>query len=261
MFVKVMSKIGFVISAIIVLMLSLLLCTLIWGWITPDQVMSVIVMALSNGVVAKILLGVAIVLVMLTTFSIANGSDDKSVNGVKEGVIISKDSGDLVISKSTLEDMVFNTVSKYANVQNPQIGVIVKKNGKVLVYITMDVANDTVIKDLSNRIQNDISSTIKNCTELEVENVNVSVRGIGEDVLPKLDYRIIDKPNVEEKKREALQEGKKEVIEDNKNSKKSNEIKKETKTVNKTNNKTNTKITNVKKNDDKKPKTESKKTK
>ena len=204
MFVKVMSKIGFVISAIIVLMLSLLLCTLIWGWITPDQVMSVIVMALSNGVVAKILLGVAIILVMLTTFSIANGSDDKSVNGVKEGVIISKDSGDLVISKSTIEDMVFNTVSKYANVQNPQIGVIVKKNGKVLVYITMDVANDTVIKDLSNRIQNDISSTIKNCTELEVENVNVSVRGIGEDELPKLDYRIIDKPNVEEKKREKF---------------------------------------------------------
>ena len=70
-----------------------------------------------------------------------------------------------------------------------------------------------------------------------------------------------DSKKVSEKKREALQEGKKEVIEDNKNSKKSNEIKKETKTVNKTNNKTNTKTTNVKKNDDKKPKTESKKTK
>ena len=100
MFVKIWSKMGFVISAIIVLMLSLLLCTLIWGWITPDQVMSVIMMGLSNGIATKIILGVAILLVMLTTFSIANGTDDKSVNGVKEGVIISKDSGDLVISKS-----------------------------------------------------------------------------------------------------------------------------------------------------------------
>ena len=250
MFVKILSKMGFVISAIIVLMLSLLLCTLIWGWITPDQVMSVIMMGLSNGIATKIILGVAILLVMLTTFSIANGTDDKSVNGVKEGVIISKDSGDLVISKSTIEDMVFNTISKYSNVQNPQIGVIVKNSGKVLIYITMDVANDTVIKDLSSRIQNDVSSTIKNCTDLDVENVNVSIKGIGNDELPKLDLRIIDKPNVEEK-REALQEAKKEKIDeieeikDNKKSKKSKDSKKS--------NKTNTKK------DDKKSKDESKK--
>ena len=250
MFVKIMSKIGFFISAVIVLMLSLLLCTLIWGWVTPDQVMSVIMMGLSNGIATKIILGVAILLVMLTTFSIANGTDDKSVNGVKEGVIISKDSGDLVISKSTLEDMVFNAISKYSNVQNPQIGVIVKNSGKVLIYITMDVANDTVIKDLSNRIQNDVSSTIKNCTDLDVENVNVSIKGIGNDELPKLDLRIIDKPNVEEK-REALQEAKKEKIDeieeikDNKKSKKSKDSKKS--------NKTNTKK------DDKKSKDESKK--
>ena len=250
MFVKIMSKIGFFISAVIVLMLSLLLCTLIWGWVTPDQVMSVIMMGLSNGIATKIILGVAILLVMLTTFSIANGTDDKSVNGVKEGVIISKDSGDLVISKSTLEDMVFNAISKYSNVQNPQIGVIVKNSGKVLIYITMEVANDTVIKDLSNRIQNDVSSTIKNCTDLDVENVNVSIKGIGNDELPKLDLRIIDKPNVEEK-REALQEAKKEKIDeieeikDNKKSKKSKDSKKS--------NKTNTKK------DDKKSKDESKK--
>ena len=50
----------------------------------------------------------------------------------------------------------------------------------VIVYVNLTVSSEAVIKDLSANLQKEIKEKIKNATDLEVKEVNITVKRVVE---------------------------------------------------------------------------------
>ena len=62
---KILDKIGLIIFSNIVLILSIILCLLIFGWLSPETVYEITKIALNDPVTTKIVLGLAIAFIIL----------------------------------------------------------------------------------------------------------------------------------------------------------------------------------------------------
>ena len=84
--------------------------------------------------------------------------------------------GQLVISKSTLEELVNNIVKGFDSTQDVTSKIILDEEKNLVVNIMLGVSEKAVIKELSNNIQTRVKSAIKNTADLEVKEVNISIK-------------------------------------------------------------------------------------
>ena len=80
---KILDKIGLIIFSNIVLILSIILCLLIFGWLSPETVYEITKIALNDPVTTKIVLGLAIAFIILAIKCIFFTSEKKQINGIK----------------------------------------------------------------------------------------------------------------------------------------------------------------------------------
>ena len=92
------------------------------------------------------------------------------------GILLQNSDGQLVISKTTLEELVNNVVKGFDSAQNVSSKIVLDEEKNLIVYVTIDVKQNAVIKELSNNLQTKIKSAIKNTSDLEVKEVNISVK-------------------------------------------------------------------------------------
>lgn len=173
---KILDKIGLIIFSNIVLILSIILCLLIFGWLSPETVYEITKIALNDPVTTKIVLGLAIAFIILAIKCIFFTSEKKQINGIKDGILLQNSDGQLVISKTTLEELVNNVVKGFDSAQNVSSKIVLDEENNLIVYVTIDVKQNAVIKELSNNLQTKIKSAIKNTSDLEVKEVNISVK-------------------------------------------------------------------------------------
>ena len=98
-------------------------------------------------------------------------------NDVKSGVVLELKIGDVHISTQTFESIVTNVARKYNGIKTAKVNIKLKETG-VGVDLYVYVLQDTVITDLTSKIQADIKETILKQTTVTVENVNVRVKGV-----------------------------------------------------------------------------------
>ena len=98
-------------------------------------------------------------------------------NDVKSGVVLELKIGDVHISTQTFESIVANVAKKYNGIKTAKVNIKLKETG-VGVDLYVYVLQDTVITDLTSKIQADIKETILKQTTVAVENVNVRVKGV-----------------------------------------------------------------------------------
>ena len=96
----------------------------------------------------------------------------------KSGILLANQDGKLLISKETLENLIINVVKGFEAAQNAQTKVIFDKENNIIVYLTLFVEPNTVIKELSLNLQNRIKEEVKKASDLEVKEVNITVRDI-----------------------------------------------------------------------------------
>ena len=173
---KILDKIGLIIFSNIVLILSIILCLLIFGWLSPETVYEITKIALNDPVTTKIVLGLAIAFIILAIKCIFFTSEKKQINGIKDGILLQNSDGQLVISKTTLEELVNNVVKGFDSAQNVSSKIVLDEEKNLIVYVTIDVKQNAVITELSNNLQTKIKSAIKNTSDLEVKEVNISVK-------------------------------------------------------------------------------------
>lgn len=179
---KTLDKIGLIVFSNLVLILSIIICLLIFGWLNVDDVFFVVKIALQDTVTTNIFLGISIFCILLALKCIFFTSGDKKVNGIKDGILLKNDDGELVISKSTLEELVKNITVGFESAYDVTSKIVVDQEKKLIVYVTLSVTEDAVIKELSANLQNKIKSSIKKTSDLEVKDVNVSIRNLHTDV-------------------------------------------------------------------------------
>jgi len=106
-------------------------------------------------------------------------SSDVLTADIKGGVVLPLAIGSVHISNQTFENIVLNVAKKYGTLRINRVTVKMR-DGSINVDVFSYVLQDTVISDITEKLQKDIKETILKQTTVEVNNVNVKVKGIYE---------------------------------------------------------------------------------
>lgn len=175
---KFLEKIALIIYSNIVLIISIILCLLVFGWLDIDLVGDIITKVIIGETTSKIVLGVSVIFILLSIKCIFFDSSSKDEIKDAQGVLLENESGKLMISKETIENLVNSVALNFQSTEDVTTRVELDKENNVTVYVNLIVNDDAVIKDLSANIQTRIKEKIKSATDLEVKEVNITIKKV-----------------------------------------------------------------------------------
>ncbi len=173
---KILDKIGLAIFSTLILILCVITCVLVFGWLDLDAIHEMLTLAFNDVTTSNVIFVISVLLGLLAIKCIFFSAEDKEVGGVKDGILLQNADGQLVISKNTLEELVNNVVRGFDSAENVSARITLDKERNLIVNVILDVKETAVIKELSNNLQTKIKSAIKKASDLEVKEVNISVK-------------------------------------------------------------------------------------
>lgn len=177
---KTIEKIALALFSTLVLIMSVIFCLLIFGWIEVDIFEKFIVNIINDSTSSNIILGLNIIFILLAIRCIFfGGKNEKQVYENNNGILLQNSDGKLFITKETIENLVNRIVKGFNNAEDVATKVELDKENFVRVYVELNVGEKAVIKELSTNLQTKIKETVKSATDLEVKEVNIKVRNIG----------------------------------------------------------------------------------
>lgn len=175
---KLLDKIGLALFSTLILIISIVGCLMIFGWVDAEWIFSVISSAINNQIASNILLVLNIIFILLAMKCIFFESSSKRDMDYKNGILLENSDGKLLITKDTLENLVNGIVKGFDSAVNATTKVELDKENNVLVFVNLTVKENAIIKELTTNLQTKIKNTIKKTSDLEVKEVNVQVKGI-----------------------------------------------------------------------------------
>lgn len=177
---KILEKITLILYANIMLILSIILCLLVFGWIDMGVMGDMLRRIITGEVSSKITLGVSIIFMLLSIKCIFFDSTSKAQRKDGQGVLLENESGKLMISKETLENLVNSVALNFQSTENVTTRVELDKENNVKVFVNLIVNAEAIIKDLSANLQAKIKEKIKIATDLDVKEVNIIVKKVAQ---------------------------------------------------------------------------------
>lgn len=176
---KIIEKISLTIFSVLILVLSLVLCLILFNWIDMGNINNIIQYLKSSQTITNTSLVVAIVLMLLAVKCIFFPSYSKEKDQRCEGILLENESGKLLISIDTIENLVKGVVASFPNVKSVNCKVKLDKSiNNVVIDMNLVVTSETIIKELSSDLQNKIKEIIKKTTEIDVKAINVRIKNI-----------------------------------------------------------------------------------
>ena len=148
---------------------------LISGQISYGRVLVAINYVTTHQVVKVISIGALAIYGLCSVIAIAFSGTVTS--DLKGGVILPLKVGEVHISSQTFESIVTNVAKKYAGVKTAKVNIKIKETG-INVDLFAYVLQDTVISDITSKLQEDIKATVLKQTTVAVETVNVKIKGV-----------------------------------------------------------------------------------
>lgn len=174
---KGLDKFNLVLFSIIILVISILICFLQFGWININLALDGVSFLVDNSTAGNISLGLAIILILLSIKSIFFNSYSKESQG-KDGILLENDNGKLLVSRDTIESLTNTVIKSFESAETVMTKVDVDEESHIKIYITLSVYPDVVIKDLSSKLQSNVKDAIKKSLDLDVTEVNIRVKNI-----------------------------------------------------------------------------------
>lgn len=175
---KILDRIGLALFSSLMLIISIIMCLMIFGWLSVDLVHELVVMAISDNLSSNIMLGLSIVFILLAIKCIFFDSSSKQEMDYKNGILLENSDGKLLITKDTIENLVNSVVKGFDSAENVTTRVELDNENNVTVFVNLSVKENAVIKELSTNLQTKIKTTIKKMSDLEVKEVNIKVKDI-----------------------------------------------------------------------------------
>ena len=176
---KFLERTSLTIFSIIILILSLILCLVLFNWLEISNIYYVIQHIKSIPTATNITLVVAVILMLLAVKCIFFPSYSKEKEQKTEGILLENESGKLLISIDTIENLVKGVVSGFPNVKSTACKVKLDKQvNNVVIDMNLVVASETIIKELSANLQDKIKEVIKTTTEIDVKAINIRIKNI-----------------------------------------------------------------------------------
>lgn len=177
---KILEKIALIIYSNIMLILSIIVCLLIFGWLDMSIAGDFVYKILVGETSSKIVLGLSIAFILLSIKCIFFDSTSKEQIKDRQGVLLQNESGKLLISKETIENLVNSVALNFPSAEDVTTRVELDEDNNVKVYVNLIINSDAIIKDLSLNLQNKIKEKVKKATDLEVKEVNITVKKVAD---------------------------------------------------------------------------------
>lgn len=178
---KFLDKLGLAIFSIIVLIFSIIICLILFGFIDISIFAVAInsILGIQNGI--YITFGILIILILLAIKCLFFPSWEKyGSSSEDEGILLQNDNGKLLITKGTIKNLVNTTVKEFNNIENSDTSIEIDDNNNVCVNLIINVYKETIIKDVSAKLQNRIKEAVKKATDLEIKEINIKVNNVDE---------------------------------------------------------------------------------
>lgn len=176
---KFLEKLSLTIFSTIILILSLILCLILFGWVEASNIHYFINYIASIPTATNITLGILVIFMLLAIKCIFFPSFSKEKEVKSEGILLENEAGKLLISIDTIENLVKAVVAGFPNAKSANCKVKLDKAvNNVIIDMNLIVTAETVIKELSANLQNKIKEVIKTTTEIEVKSVNIKIKNI-----------------------------------------------------------------------------------
>ena len=175
---KTLEKITLIIYSNIMLILAVVLSLIIFGWLDMGIVGDIIETVVKGENSSKILLGINVIFILLSVKCIFFDSTSREQIKERQGVLLENESGKLMISKETIENLVNSVALNFQSAEDVTTRVELDKENNVTVYVNLIVNAEAVIKDLSANLQARIKEKVKMATDLEVKEVNITVKKV-----------------------------------------------------------------------------------
>ena len=175
---KTIERISLAIFSSIILILSVILCLAIFGWLDLEFIGNILNIAVTDNVISKILLAFAIIFILLAIKCIFFDSSAKEKEENKNGILLENSNGKLLITKETIENLVNAVVKGFDSAEEVNTRIELDKDNNLTVFVNLVVKENAVIKELSTNLQNRIKDTIKKSSDLDVKEVNIKVKNI-----------------------------------------------------------------------------------
>lgn len=175
---KTIERISLAIFSSIILILSVILCLAIFGWLDLEFIGDILNIAVTDNVISKILLAFAIIFILLAIKCIFFDSSAKEKEENKNGILLENSNGKLLITKETIENLVNAVVKGFDSAEEVNTRIELDKDNNLTVFVNLVVKENAVIKELSTNLQNRIKDTIKKSSDLDVKEVNIKVKNI-----------------------------------------------------------------------------------
>ncbi len=177
---KFIEKLALIIYSNIMLILSVILCLVIFGWLDVELVRNLIYKLIIGETSSKILLGCSVAVILLSIKCIFFDSSSKEKEKQGSGVLLENENGKLLISKETIENLVNSVAMNFESAEQVTTRVELDKENNVKVFVNLIINSNAIIKDLSSNLQAKIKEKIKTATDLEVKEVNIAVKKVAD---------------------------------------------------------------------------------
>ena len=166
---KIIDKIILNIYSLIILIESIIVILLIFGWAKIEAIIYIIKDMLNNNIAYNILFGISVVFIILSIKAMLFKNSRDKIDLVEtrrkdkmgEGVLIENEDGKLLISKETIERLANSVVNNYDNIQDARTKVIIYNKNEITILIELQILQNTIIKDLNANLQLRIKDIIK----------------------------------------------------------------------------------------------------
>ena len=175
---KVLDKIALVLFSCIILIISVLSCLVIFGWIPLDVVTLYIEHALNDSLTTNISLGVLVVLMLLAVKGIFFISDTKPEKDSSDGILIQNENGKLFVSKETIQNLVSGVVKEVDGAQDISAKVVLTKTNDINIDVVLYISENVIITEVSSSLQAKIKEVIKKTMNIDIKEVNIQIKNI-----------------------------------------------------------------------------------
>lgn len=175
---KFLEKTTLIIYSTIMLVIAIIVCLLVFGWLDMNLIGEMLYRMIVGDTSSKLLLGLNVIFILLSVKCIFFDSSSKENMKEKQGVLLENESGKLMISKETIENLVNSVALNFQSAEEVTTRVELDRENNVKVYINLVISSEAIIKDLSANLQTKIKEKIKKATDLEVKEVNITVKKV-----------------------------------------------------------------------------------
>ncbi len=172
----VFQKIISVTFATIILVMSIVMMLTLGGVLDPYLGSDIMDNIVQGNFWSKVLFAVNIVLFIFALKEIAFGQ--KVISEGREGIVLENESGKLIISKESLENLISGVGKEIEGLENVSSRTFIDIEKNVTVDVNVVVNREVVIKDISTVLQKKIKEALKKTVDLDVKYVNIKIKNI-----------------------------------------------------------------------------------